>query len=365
MASVSDDFTGTGNGTALDVTSRTRFNFALTGTWVGTMVLKKSMDGGSTYTTVATKNGPCSGVYQDTDTRLASNTVKYRWTCSAYTSGTITATASNITEAVAGEGDQEVRDDLLVRGDLTVDGSVTTGGVAVVTATGTQTLTNKTLTAPVLGGSVTGTYTLAGTPTITAPAITTPTITGPVTSTPTATDAALGAVAGAGVAVAIDRFGPYFRLKFTLTAAQIPVTDAAGSGSFGALKIFDFAEGAILPLTCVQKYTAFAEGAALTGAAGDASFLIGVGSTAITVAADKALANAEKNLGSAVDVTLSGGTGTGSAFDYANAGAGLDGTATPVDVYLNWSGSAATIDANSTIDVTGTIVIVGVMLGDF
>lgn len=34
-----------------------------------------------------------------------------------------------------------------------------------------QTLTNKTLTAPVLGGSITGTYTLAGTPTITAPAL--------------------------------------------------------------------------------------------------------------------------------------------------------------------------------------------------
>jgi len=36
----------------------------------------------------------------------------------------------------------------------------------------TQTLTNKTLTAPVLGGTVTGTYTLGGTPTITTPTIT-------------------------------------------------------------------------------------------------------------------------------------------------------------------------------------------------
>ena len=42
----------------------------------------------------------------------------------------------------------------------------------------TQTLTNKTVTAPVLSGSVTGTYTLAGTPTITSP-----TITGAVMST--------------------------------------------------------------------------------------------------------------------------------------------------------------------------------------
>lgn len=36
----------------------------------------------------------------------------------------------------------------------------------------TQTLTNKTITAPVLGGTVTGTYTLGGTPTLTAPTFT-------------------------------------------------------------------------------------------------------------------------------------------------------------------------------------------------
>lgn len=35
----------------------------------------------------------------------------------------------------------------------------------------TDTLTNKTLTAPVLGGSITGTYTLAGTPTISGPSL--------------------------------------------------------------------------------------------------------------------------------------------------------------------------------------------------
>jgi hypothetical protein len=38
---------------------------------------------------------------------------------------------------------------------------------ATVTASSTTTMTNKTLTAPVLGGTVTGTYTLGGTPTIT------------------------------------------------------------------------------------------------------------------------------------------------------------------------------------------------------
>jgi hypothetical protein len=43
---------------------------------------------------------------------------------------------------------------------------------ATVTSTSSTTMTNKTLTAPVINGTVTGTYTLGGTPTITTPTIT-------------------------------------------------------------------------------------------------------------------------------------------------------------------------------------------------
>jgi len=53
----------------------------------------------------------------------------------------------------------------------------------LVSRTATETLTNKTITAPVLSGSITGTYTLAGTPTITGPTITDPTLSGTVTGT--------------------------------------------------------------------------------------------------------------------------------------------------------------------------------------
>lgn len=41
-------------------------------------------------------------------------------------------------------------------------------GVDVTTNSDTQTLTNKTITSPALGGTVTGTYTLGGTPTLLA-----------------------------------------------------------------------------------------------------------------------------------------------------------------------------------------------------
>lgn len=43
----------------------------------------------------------------------------------------------------------------------------------MATLAGTETFTNKTITAPVLSGTVTGTYTLGGTPTITAPTVAT------------------------------------------------------------------------------------------------------------------------------------------------------------------------------------------------
>lgn len=154
------------------------------------------------------------------------------------------------------------------------------------------------------------------------------------------------------------------RLDFVLRKARISVTDGTTNGSYGALKIFDFVEGALSFLGCRQDYTAFAEGSALTTAAGDAAFEIGVGTTAIGAAADGTLGNGvNENVGQAVAVTLSSGAGAGTAVDGAKTTA-LNGTGTAVDLYLNWSGTAATIDASSTIDVTGTISVTVTLLGD-
>lgn len=173
-----------------------------------------------------------------------------------------------------------------------------------------------------------------------------------------------GSPASGSITVHEEQFGSLVVTTFTLIAARITVTDGALSGSHGSLKIYDMPAGAITFLGCRQDYTAFAEGAALTGAAGDAVFEIGVGTTAISAAADGTLGNGvNENVGQAVAVTLSGGTGTGTAVDGAKTTA-LDGTATAIDLNLNWSGTAATIDANSTIDVTGTITVVWVNMGD-
>ncbi len=174
---------------------------------------------------------------------------------------------------------------------------------------------------------------------------------------------AIGAQPASGsIAVSITRVGKFFTLEFTLTAARLSVTDAAGSGSSASHKLFDFVAGGVVALAARQDYTAFAEGAALTGGAGDAAFVMGLGSAAAN-AGDAALTGTEVDFGAVTStITLSGGTGAGTKF--SATAAVLDGTATAIDLFLNWSGSAATIDANSTIDVTGTITVAGIMLGD-
>jgi hypothetical protein len=168
--------------------------------------------------------------------------------------------------------------------------------------------------------------------------------------------------ASGSVSVVGKRLGNFWSLDFTFNAARISVTDAAGSGSSGSLKIFDFDAGAIQMLGSRHNWTAFAEGAALTTGAGDAAFVIAFGSVAAD-AGDGALTGTEVDFGATRSVTMSGGAGTG-ATTVTGAQTPLDGTATAVDLYINWSGTAATIDANSTIDVTGTYSVCGTFLGD-
>lgn len=166
------------------------------------------------------------------------------------------------------------------------------------------------------------------------------------------------------VTAVTKRLGHFFSIDFTLTAARIVVTDGAASGSHGALKLMDLIEGGFHFIASRQNYTAYAEGSALTTAAGDAVFDIGVGTAAIAAAADGVLTASATydNIGAKVDQTLSGGTTTGSLFDPCDVS--VDGTGTALDIVLNWSGTAATIDATSYIDVTGTITVVGCYLGD-
>jgi len=178
----------------------------------------------------------------------------------------------------------------------------------------------------------------------------------------TITGSTIGTPASGTLTASHKVVGPYVQSTFTLTAARIAVTDGAASGSHGSTLLFTFPAGGVSFLGSRQNYTAFVEGAALTTAAGDAAFKIGLGTTAIAAAADAVLATAEKDIGGEISITDSGGTGAGTG--YTGAGIVKDGSATNATLNLNWSGSAATIDATSTIDVTGTITVNWALLGD-
>lgn len=107
----------------------------------------------------------------------------------------------------------------------------TVNKVLVGTGTGTSSwatsLSGLTLTAPVLSGSVTGTYTLAGTPTITSPTITSPTVSNPVLN---------GTITGTGYSLATmsdpNKFSTY------LTAASNTGNNAFALVPFDT-KVFD------------------------------------------------------------------------------------------------------------------------------
>lgn len=173
------------------------------------------------------------------------------------------------------------------------------------------------------------------------------------------------APATSGLSCSVLRNGRDFQLTFTLTALSVAITDAGASGSYGAAKLFDFVESSIAFMGSRANYTAFAEGTDLTGEAGDANFVIGLGTTAISAAADKDLGSTvQVNVGSSLELTLSAGTATGSKHTGPLDIGIVDGTGTAADLYLNISGSAATIDATSTLSVTGTITVNGTLLGD-
>lgn len=155
-----------------------------------------------------------------------------------------------------------------------------------------------------------------------------------------------------------------FKIVLNLFAVRITTTDGTSSGSYGSTPLFTFIKQALSITGCYQNYTAFKEGSGLTsGDAGNVVHVLGIGSTAIATARDGTLSGTENDIGTKTSqITDSGGTGTGTQIDGAKT-TGLDGTSSAKSLNLNWSGTAATSNASSTIDVTGTVTVTGVLTG--
>lgn len=94
--------------------------------------------------------------------------------------------------------------------------------VQIADASSTQTFTNKTLTAPVLSGSVTGTYTLAGTPTVTNPTGTVATEVVTTTNVITASESGKTFFLNSGTEFASTLPAPAAGLAFTFYVTAAP-----------------------------------------------------------------------------------------------------------------------------------------------
>lgn len=134
---------------------------------------------------------------------------------------------------------------LAVAGTLTITGTATVGGATVVTTSGTQTLTNKTLTAPAISTIAnTGTLTLpTSTDTLvgraTTDTLTNKTLTSPVISGGTINNAAIGGTtAAAGAFTTLSASSTVSGTGFSDYLASPPAIGgtAAAAGTFTTLR---------------------------------------------------------------------------------------------------------------------------------
>ncbi|PBB78647.1 hypothetical protein CK218_23445 [Mesorhizobium sp. WSM3879] len=164
-----------------------------------------------------------------------------------------------------------------------------------------------------------------------------------------------------GLNAATSGQGGAYRTVFSFAGMQVPVADAL---AYASQKIFDFADGKVR----IKGGTARLQFAVLTARAStindNAALTWSLGSAA---ASSVTLSGTMVNVLASTARTLDGvGTAvsTASTADIA-AAATLDGTTTPVDLYLNLAFATGTdIDADGTLAVTGTITLLWENWGD-
>jgi hypothetical protein len=279
MATLSKSFTAAGNGTGLSIVPDDKMTYDVSGTFVGTVVLERTLDAGATWTTITSATGAASGTIHNQEAKTAT----YRFRCSAFTSGTIVTALADVAIVTEefGNGVLGLADDgATVTGTLAVTSTITSGSVAVPTISSTSTLTNKTITAPVLGGTVTGTYTLAGTPTLTSPTINSPSI-----ATPTVTGAGTFAdLTGSGLALTKAGF-----------AGSVALTIGEGSSNgFQIKQIDELVDLTALGATSVALTTPIPAGAVILSAQANVDELVVAGGTTVKVALGLAAGDVDK-----------------------------------------------------------------------
>jgi len=173
----------------------------------------------------------------------------------------------------------------------------------------------------------------------------------------------VGEVAGSSVTRKDYGDGVYNRTVLTFTNRSQSMTDEAGVVAYGGSKVFDMPEGNIQIFGATANLTVTKSGAGIN-ADFDGDFSVGT----VTASNNATLSSTEQNIipTTATPQAVAGAT-TAKGINIA-AIAPLDGTATPVDIYLNFLIDDADQDITgggaSSLLYSGTLTICWVNLGD-
>jgi len=172
----------------------------------------------------------------------------------------------------------------------------------------------------------------------------------------------VGTVAGTNITVAEQGNVVIHKSVFTLTAHPITITDSGANGGHGTTEFYTFPEGHTKIIGGHMNLTVFsAQG---TGSADAGETDIGVGSVPVSTG-DETLSGTEQDIVTKLDVTLDGSGDLPAAVSSINStDVTFDGSATATTANFNVAIEAATISANETFDVTGTITLSWILLGD-
>jgi hypothetical protein len=126
--SISKSFTATGLSSELSIAAPLLFNYSVSGTFVGTIQVERSRNGGMSYEqAVPNITGSASGSVEGGGV--------FRFRCSAFTSGTVVCAGTESTEVLKVYEDAEGEDVLKVEGDGVTVPKLTVTGDRIVLAT--------------------------------------------------------------------------------------------------------------------------------------------------------------------------------------------------------------------------------------
>lgn len=290
------------------------FDYSLSGTFVGTLLLQKSTDGGLNWETLLTATAAASGRLL-VENQGRSHCV-VRWICSAYTSGTAVTSVATV-DAVL----QEIKDG----GGQTV-AQITAGGMTI---TGALTVTG----AVDLNAAITN-------------------------------DAGAGTAGHATITATEYGDGVVHKTVLSCVATPISFLDDAGVAQYGGVKVYDFPEGLIntkgcsidgaltLPTPFIDTYdgdVALGTVTATTGAT--------LVSTEADVLQSTAISQAVAKVSTCDAITIA-------AALTESGGRHLDGTGTAKDLFLNFVIDDNAAHTAETGLFTGTITIEWSQQGD-